>query len=148
MFVKKNRFWWSGDAIVFFWVRIRWRGGTQRECNCRAKHRAKHRSLPCLKVFQGQTCAKVDATRSSSQLLAALSIKIRHATLLMSSWAAVIVRCSVAIRGSIIEDASPPRRIESDRRSGNDTPFYSRTRLYFQSTFSQTALELYSKCRL
>lgn len=71
---------------------------------------------PVLRKFQGQTCAKVDATRSSSQLLAADSTKIWHTVLLTSSWVVVIVLCVVAFQ-SIIEDASPSRHIESERRS-------------------------------
>lgn len=100
---------------------------------------------PALRKFQGQTCAKVDATRSSSQLLAADSIKIWHATLLTSSRAAiVIVPCGCfSVYGSRMR--VPLRRVEGNhRRSGNDTPFYSRTCFYLHTTFRR--LELHSKC--
>lgn len=87
MFVKKNRR--SGDAIVssFEHPVTWWHTQRKRERENVAVVRSIVRNIDpaLLESFQGQTCAKVDATRSSSQLLAALSIKIRHAMLLTSS---------------------------------------------------------------
>lgn len=119
---RHDRFETSGDVV------------TQRECSSCAKHRAKHRS--CFAKVSGTNLrqGRCDEILVAASRRALDQNSTRHAIneLLVSCRH----RLAVAIRRSIIEDASPPRRVESNRRSENDILFYSRTRFYFQSIFS------------
>jgi len=65
---------WREDAVTA--VRSNVRDTSIRCCCC---------CCCCCENFQEQTCGKVDATSSSSQLLVANSTKIRHTALLTSS---------------------------------------------------------------
>lgn len=104
---------------------------TQRIRGCRVKHRARYQSCS----------AKVSGTNLREGRHDEILVAASRRALDQNSTRRVINELvsrhhrAVVSSQSIIDHSSPLRRVRSDHRSGNDTPFYSRTRFYFQSIF-------------
>jgi len=107
---------------------------TQRIRGCRVKHRARYQSCS----------AKVSETNLREGRYDEILVAASRRTLDQNSTRRAInelVSCrhrALVSSQSILDHASPLRRVRSDHRSGNDTPFYSTDPLLFSEHFQTT----------